>query len=178
MAACPPTNGRATPVSRTEVTMKRLFFIAILGILVFPPYALCQRSQSAKKYVKQGIQSFSHGDIDGALADFDRAIGFDPGDADAYFKRGRAFLIEGNVKFAIADFDKSISLDDRNPLVYAERGLARQTEGKADEAQKDFERGLKLNHDLRLMLDMHLLDLQMQMKEMRRRQAAFQKNIA
>jgi len=69
-------------------------------------------------------------------------------------------------------------LDDRNPLVYAERGLARQTEGRADEAQKDFERGLKLNHDLRLMLDMHLLDLQMQMKEMRRRQAAFQKNIA
>jgi hypothetical protein len=29
-----------------------------------------------------------------------------------------------------------------------------------------------------LMLDMHLLDLQMQMKEMRRRLAAFQKNIA
>ena len=132
----------------------------------------------AQAYLNRGYIRSNHLDLDGALSDFDRAIGFDPSDADAYFKRGRAFLIEGNVKFAIADFDKSISLDDRNPLVYAERGLARQTEGKTDEAQKDFERGLKLNHDLRLMLDMHLLDLQMQMKEMRRRQAAFQKNIA
>ena len=132
----------------------------------------------AQAYLNRGYIRSNHLDLDGALSDFDRAIGFDPSDADAYFKRGRAFLIEGNLKFAIADFDKSISLDDRNPLVYAERGLARQTEGKADEAQKDFERGLKLNHDLRLMLDMHLLDLQMQMKEMRRRQAAFQKNIA
>jgi tetratricopeptide (TPR) repeat protein len=87
-------------------------------------------------------------------------------------------LIEGNAKFAIADFDKSISLDDRNPLVYAERGLAHQSQGQAGEAQKDFERGLKLNNDLRLMLDLHLLDLQMQIKEMRRRQAAIQRNIA
>jgi tetratricopeptide (TPR) repeat protein len=74
--------------------------------------------------------------------------------------------------------DKSISLDDRNPLVYAERGLAHQTQGQNGEAQKDFERGLKLNNDLRLMLDLHLLDLQMQIKEMRRRQAAIQRNIA
>ncbi|MGZ8496076.1 MAG: tetratricopeptide repeat protein, partial [Candidatus Binatia bacterium] len=117
-------------------------------------------------------------DLDGALTDFDRAIKLNPNDAEAYFKRGRAFLIEGNAKFAIADFDKSISLDDRNPLVYAERGFAHQTQGQQGEAQKDFERGLKLNNDLRLMLDLHLLDLQMQIKEMRRRQSAVQKNIA
>jgi len=80
--------------------------------------------------------------------------------------------------FAIEDFDKSISLDDRNPLVYAERGLAYQTQGQPGEARKDFERGLKLNNDLRLMLDLHLLDLQIQIKEMRRRQAAIQRNIA
>jgi tetratricopeptide (TPR) repeat protein len=84
----------------------------------------------------------------------------------------------GNAKFAIADFDKSIALDDRNPLVYAERGYARQTQGQKSEAQKDFERGLKLNNDLRLMLDLHLLDLQMQIKEMQRRQEASLKNIA
>ena len=120
----------------------------------------------------------NHLDLDGALSDFDRAIRLDPNDADAYFKRGRSFLIDGNAKFAIADFDKSISLNDRNPLVYAERGFAHQTQGQRDEALKDFERGLKLNNDLRLMLDLHLLDLQMQIKEMRRRQAALHRNIA
>ena len=69
-------------------------------------------------------------------------------------------------------------LDDRNPLVFAERGFARQTQGQNSEAQKDFEHGLKLNNDLRLMLDLHLLDLQMQIKEMERRQSAIKKNIA
>lgn len=129
-------------------------------------------------YLNRGYIRSNHMDLDGALADFDKAIKLDPNDADAYFKRGRAFLIVGNAKFAIADFDRSISIDDRNPLVYAERGYARQTQGQDGEAQKDFERGLKLNNDLRLMLDMHLLELQMQIKEMQRRQAAMKKNIA
>ncbi len=129
-------------------------------------------------YLNRGYIRSNRLDLDGALTDFDRAIALNPNDAEAYFKRGRAFLIEGNAKYAIADFDKSISLDDRNPLVYAERGFAHQTQGQAGEAQKDFERGLKLNNDLRLMLDLHLLDLQIQIKEMRRRQAAIQRNIA
>lgn len=129
-------------------------------------------------YLNRGYIRSNRMDLEGALSDFDRAIKIDPNDADAYFKRGRAFLIIGNAKFAIADFDKSISLDDRNPLVYAERGYARQTQGQKSEAQKDFERGLKLNNDLRLMLDLHLLDLQMQIKEMQRRQEASLKNIA
>jgi tetratricopeptide (TPR) repeat protein len=129
-------------------------------------------------YLNRGYIRSNHMDLDGALADFDRAIQLDPNDADAYFKRGRAFLIVGNASFAIADFDKSIAIDDRNPLVYAERGFARQTQGQSNAAQKDFERGLKLNNDLRLMLDMHLLELQMQINEMQRRQAALKKNIA
>lgn len=129
-------------------------------------------------YLNRGYIRSNRMDIEGALADFDHAIKYDPNDAEAYFKRGRAFLIVGNPKFAIADFDKSISLDDRNPLVFAERGYARQTQGQSTEAQKDFERGLKLNNDLRLMLDLHLLDLQMQIKEMERRLSVIQKNIA
>jgi len=129
-------------------------------------------------YLNRGYIRSNHMDIEGALSDFDRAIKLDPKDPEAYFKRGRAFLIIGNARFAIADFDKSISLDDHNPLVYAERGFARQTQGQNGEAQKDFERGLKLNNDLRLMLDLHLMDLQMQIKEMQRRQAAIRKNVA
>ncbi len=136
------------------------------------PQSAVNNHDITEAYLNRGYIRSNRLDLDGALTDFDRAITLSPNDAEAYFKRGRAFLIEGNPKFAIADFDKSISLDDRNPLVYAERGLAH------GEAQKDFERGLKLNNDLRLMLDLHLLDLQMQIKEMRRRQAAIQRNIA
>ena len=140
--------------------------------------AVMNNRDITQAYLNRGYIRSNRMDMDGALTDFDIAIKLDPNDADAYFKRGRAFLIVGNAQFAIADFDKSISLDDRNPLVYAERGFARQTQGQNGEAQKDFERGLKLNNDLRLMLDMHLLELQMQIKEMQRRQAATRKKIA
>src|SRR6185503_7339619 len=245
------------PTRRDEMSglkpMKRLLLIAVGVLIAFPFSTSAQKPQSAKKYVKQGLERFGRNDIvgaiaeydrainvdptyaeaylnrgkarraagdldgaiedfeltaglapalatnnhditgaylnrgyirsnrmdiEGALADFDHAIKYNPNDAEAYFKRGRAFLIIGNAKFAIADFDKSIAIDDRNPLVFAERGYARQTQGQSSEAQKDFERGLKLNNDLRLMLDLHLLDLQMQIKEMERRLSAIKKNIA
>jgi tetratricopeptide (TPR) repeat protein len=142
-----------------------------------PNFAMNNRDIT-QAYLNRGYIRSNRLDLDGALSDFDCAIKLDPNDAEAYFKRGRAFLIVGNAKFAIADFDKSISLDDHNPLVFAERGYAFKTQGQTTEAQKDFERGLKLNNDLRLMLDLHLFDLKMQIKEMRRRQAAIQKNIA
>ena len=132
----------------------------------------------AQAYLNRGSIKSNRLDLDGALGDYDRAIKLDPNDAEAYFKRGRAFLVEGNSEFAIADFDRSIALDDHNPLVYAERGLAHRAKGHDTEAQKDFEHGLKLNNDLRLMIDLHLMDLQMQMKEMRRRQALVHRNIA
>jgi len=42
-----------------------------------------------------------------------------------------------------------------------------ETSDKRKKQRKDFEQGLKLNNDLRLMIDIHLLYLQMQIKEMR-----------
>ena len=142
------------------------------------PQLVLNNRDVAQAYLNRGSIKSNRLDLDGALGDYDRAIKLDPNDAEAYFKRGRALLVEGNAEFAIADFDKSISLDDHNPLVYAERGLAHRAKGHDTEAQKDFEHGLKLNNDLRLMIDLHLMDLQMQMKEMRRRQALVHRNIA
>src|SRR5438552_830125 len=109
--------------------MKRLLSIAILALAVYAPNASAQRDRSARRYLKQGIEHFSKGDLAGAIADYDRA-------------------------------------------------LAHQNLGQKEEAKKDFEQGLKLNNDLRLMIDIHLLDLQLQIKEMRRRQAAVHRNIA
>ena len=141
--------------------------------------ALANNNQEmSQAYLNRGYRRSNQLDVDGALSDYDRAIRLNPNDAEAYFKRGRTYLIDGDIQFAIADFNKSISLDDRNPLVYAERGFARQFQGLNNEAQQDFERGLQLNNNLRLMLDLHLLDLQMQIREMKRRQMAAHRNIA
>src|SRR3989442_12182259 len=98
------TDGRLRFLER-RLTMKRLFFIAILGILVFPSYALGQRSQSAKKYVKQGIQSFSRGDIAGAIAYYDRALSIDPKLAAAYLNRGKARRAGGDLNDSSGAFE-------------------------------------------------------------------------
>src|SRR5437588_7472325 len=70
--------------------MKRLLFIAGPLILTFASATSAQHSQSAKKYVKQGLERFDKNDITGAIAAYDRAISLDPGFADAYLNRGKA----------------------------------------------------------------------------------------
>jgi tetratricopeptide (TPR) repeat protein len=115
----------------------------------------------AQAYLTRGYQRSNRLELDGALADLDRAINLNPQDAEAYFKRGRAWLIDGRIDLAIA-----------------ERGFARQARGDKTAAEEDFAQGLKLNNDLRITIDLHLFELQLQIKEMRKRQAAIQRNIA
>jgi hypothetical protein len=107
---------------------------------------------------------------------FDHAIKYDPTTPKLTSTR-RAFFIIGKREVR----DRRLRQEHRNgrsqPLVFAERGYARQTQGQNSEARR-ISSGLKLNNDLRLMLDLHLLDLQMQIKEMERRQSVIKKNIA
>lgn len=53
------------------------------------------------------------GELDLALADFDKAIGLDPELAGAYADRGRAYEQKGEREKAIADFQKALSLKSR-----------------------------------------------------------------
>src|SRR6266852_7399216 len=83
--------------------MKRILFIAILGLLACPPNASAQ--QSAKKLVKRGIELFSKGDIAGAIVEYNRALTIDPKLADAYLNRGKARRAGGDLDGAIGDFE-------------------------------------------------------------------------
>src|SRR6267143_6072290 len=83
--------------------MKRIWFIAILGLLACPPNASAQ--QSARKYVKQGIERFSKGDITGAIVEYDRALSIDPKLAEAYLNRGKAKRAGGDLDGAIDDYE-------------------------------------------------------------------------
>jgi tetratricopeptide (TPR) repeat protein len=53
------------------------------------------------------------GNLDLALADFDKAIGIDPELAGAYADRGHAYELKGDRDKAIADYRKSLSLKSR-----------------------------------------------------------------
>ncbi|RWD63339.1 tetratricopeptide repeat protein [Mesorhizobium sp.] len=71
--------------------------------------------------------------VDGALLDFDKAIGLDPKNADAYLGRSRARTLKGNQAGAAADCRRAVELDP------ARSGSCDQQtagdEGKAEQAQ-------------------------------------------
>jgi tetratricopeptide (TPR) repeat protein len=57
------------------------------------------------------------GDLDGAVADFDRAIGINPKQARAYFGRAALLHARGNLDGAAADYDTVLRLLPRPAAV-------------------------------------------------------------
>ncbi len=74
-----------------------------------------------------------------AVADFDKAIEFDPKLAEAYDQRGSEHFKLGQIKGSLADFDKFLELrpDERNG--HWRRGITLYYAGQFDEGRKQFE---------------------------------------
>ena len=75
--------------------MPRFLLIVTLLVLFCAP-AQGQASRSARSYFDRANERYSKGDLDGAIADFDVAITFDPSLARAYNNRGNARLERGD----------------------------------------------------------------------------------
>jgi tetratricopeptide (TPR) repeat protein len=111
-------------------------------------------------------------DIAGALADYDKALHCYQGNPDLYLKRAQARVINGDYSTALADLDAGLALkpDDKlASIVYAVRGYADLQRGDDDTARKDFDESLKLNREGKLFLHFHLMNLDAQHKELKRR---------
>ena len=83
----------------------------LLLLIAIPLTATAQRTQSAKKYVKQGIERFSRNDIVGAIAEYDRAIGIDPKNAELHYYWGLAYHAINDVSQASAKWNRVLQLD-------------------------------------------------------------------
>lgn len=85
------------------------------------------------------------GDIDGAIADFDRVIAINPRNAAAFNDRGTARHMKGDRDGAIADFDRAIAIDPGNADASSNRCIARTRKGDIDGAIRDLDHVLILN---------------------------------
>ena len=89
---------------------------------------------------QRGVGKQRKGDLDGAIADYTKAIEIDPQYADAYSNRGFAKSAKGDRDGAIADCTKAIEIDPRHADAYANRGNvkwnSRDFEGAAADLKK------------------------------------------
>jgi tetratricopeptide (TPR) repeat protein len=81
------------------------------------------------KIVDAGRAKEAKGDLDGALADFNRALTLDPKNSDAYFNRGLLKDNKGDVNGALADLNLAIEFDPKNSNAYAVRGFLEEKKG-------------------------------------------------
>ncbi len=98
----------------------------------------------ATAYNNLGVAWKAKGDLDQAIANYDRAIETDPRLANAYNNRGAVLGAKGDLDAAIRDFDHAIALDAGFAQAHENRGLALRSRGDLDGAIKSLDEAIKL----------------------------------
>ncbi len=103
--------------------------------------------QSVENLVNRGIEKGKEGDLDGAIADFTRAIELNPKDDAPYYNRAQAKRLKKDAPGAVADYTRAIELGSTNPAAYNNRGNARAENNDGDGAIADYTRAIELKPD-------------------------------
>jgi tetratricopeptide (TPR) repeat protein len=129
------------------------FALAVVSIGALNPMLAQEQSLlSANDYTERGIACLRIDDFDGAIANFDKAIALNPGDAVNYLRRSVAYKERGldsrnkdDLNLAVADLDKAIAIDPLNAVYYFSRGSVKLYQWKDREAELDFRKSLELD---------------------------------
>jgi len=101
--------------------------------------------QLATELVKLGDAKMNERNLDGAIADYSKAVELDPRLANAYNSRGLAERYKGKWDDAIADHSKALELDPQLASAYNNRGYAKQGKGDLAGASADYSQAIAIN---------------------------------
>src|SRR5262245_17139890 len=104
-----------------------LFFACVVA--AFENAAAEEHPAAAVRAFNLGVEKHERGDLDGAIADYTKAIEIDPRFGDPYQNRGVARRAKGDLDGAIADYSKAIEINPRDKEPYASRGVAKSDKG-------------------------------------------------
>ncbi|HET9253171.1 MAG TPA: tetratricopeptide repeat protein [Candidatus Eisenbacteria bacterium] len=90
-----------------------------------------------------GLQE--QGNLEGALADLDRALALDPENEEALSTRGTVHLMRQDFGRARADLDRALRLRPESSAAWNNRGLVRLNQGDTSGAVEDFTRAIELS---------------------------------
>jgi tetratricopeptide (TPR) repeat protein len=94
--------------------------------------------------LRRGLAKEKLGDLEGAVADFDRAIQGAPNDSIAWNVRGWVKYLKKDFDGAIDDAGRAIRLDPNSGAAYGTRAWARYGNGDIPGAVEDFRRAVGL----------------------------------
>lgn len=129
--------------------MKRILVLLSLVALAASP-ALAQSSLSpAQDHARRASERRVHGDLEGALAEYDKAVAADPQAATIYVKRGGVRRAKGDLEGALADYDEAYALDPRSVQndrfvadAFSDRGNVRTSKLDMNGALADFNKAI------------------------------------
>src|SRR3982751_5329383 len=96
----------------------------IVGLLALS-FSVClgQTLRRAEDYYQRGLARYEKGDVEGAIADYSKAIEMYPKYSAAYNSRAAARKAKGDTDAAIADYNRAIELSPDIALPYYYRGF-------------------------------------------------------
>jgi tetratricopeptide (TPR) repeat protein len=134
--------------AKVKISFSHLIAVNIQDVTEKSPSpATATSDDSDANLVNRGIEKAKDGDLDGAIADFDRAIKADPKDDAPYYNRAQAKWLKKDAAGAIADYTRAIELGSTNPAAYNNRGNARAENNDQDGAIADYTRAIELKPD-------------------------------
>ncbi len=96
-------------------------------------------------YYERGVAKWRKGDLDGAIADFSRAITIVPIWPSGYRERGIVKQWKGDLNGAGEDLNRAIEIDPKDAYAYFCRGCAKASKGGHAEAIVDYTHAIELN---------------------------------
>ena len=101
-------------------------------------------AQSASDLLNSGVDKAQSGNLQGAIADWTKAIEMNPMYAKAYFNRGVAKENLKDYQAAIADYTKAIEIDSEYYPAYTNRGIVLEIVGNLKDACRDWKKAAAL----------------------------------
>ena len=100
-----------------------VFAPAALALAFAACAAEAQSPRAAEDHHKRGLALVQQGELDRAIAEFDKALELNPRLADAWCNRGIAYNSKGDLDHAMADLSQAIALDPRHSIAHYTRGV-------------------------------------------------------
>lgn len=128
--------------------------LSLLLVLVFIHWAShaakasWQTPKSAEEYNNRGLERQSSGDLDGAIADYTKALSLKTKPAvlaTAYNNRAVALFEKGDLDGAIADYTRALQFEANDASIFYGRGTARQKKNDLDGALADYTKAIELD---------------------------------